>query len=264
MSSSCSGYVVQFSNGRDATTYSVATPTVGYDAASTLIRSSLMNLGHTAEAPLDSEYVAGRLDVERTATKNYHGYAWTLVFSDCADGDLNEGDLVPINVAESSASESLEFDVSELVAGAQSLGNAIYGDMADAQPAVNGAPPSVEGFVRLDFDGSAYSNYIHATSGIEYAKASYRICFNGEYFDDCLPYDASADDIRKALFGQTSGVQRTRYALRNVSVTRHLYIEFRYVSTRAPEAAGDAGVRIDRRGKGVRAASGDEFAHGRP
>ena len=105
--------------------------------------------------------------------------------------------------------------------------------MADAQPAVNGAPPSVEGFVRLDFDGSAYSNYIHATSGIEYAKASYRIGFNGEYFDDCLPYDASADGIRKALFGQTSGVQRTRYALRNVSVTRHLSVTMATDASRA-------------------------------
>ena len=130
-----SGFVVQFSNGRSATTHGVTTAKLNYNAAASRLRSALVNLGHATDAPFDHEYVAGDVRVTRASTNNYHGYAWTVTFADCAPGGLNEGDLVPINVPEASVGDDLEVEVSEVRPGARSGGRAevqvlrIYGDV---------------------------------------------------------------------------------------------------------------------------------------
>ena len=169
-----SGFVVQFSNGRSATTHGVTTAKLNYNAAASRLRSALVNLGHATDAPFDHEYVAGDVRVTRASTNNYHGYAWTVTFADCAPGGLNEGDLVPINIPEASVGDDLEVEVSEVRPGARSGGRAevqvlrIYGDV-DAS--TNETQP-VRGFFRLGFDGSAYSPYVSArATAAELAEA---------------------------------------------------------------------------------------------
>ena len=122
-----SGFVVQFSNGRSATTHGVTTAKLNYNAAASRLRSALVNLGHATDAPFDHEYVAGDVRVTRASTNNYHGYAWTVTFADCAPGGLNEGDLVPINIPEASIGDDLEVEVSEVRPGARSGGRAVPG-----------------------------------------------------------------------------------------------------------------------------------------
>ena len=133
-----------------------------------------VSLGHATDAPFDHEYVAGDVRVTRASTNNYHGYAWTVTFADCAPGGLNEGDLVPINIPEASVGDDLEVEVSEVRPGARSGGRAevqvlrIYGDV-DAS--TNETQP-VRGFFRLGFDGSAYSPYVSArATAAELAEA---------------------------------------------------------------------------------------------
>jgi hypothetical protein len=170
-----SGFVLQFSNGRQSTTHGVTTAKLGYGADASRLRSALVNLGHTMSAPYDHEYVAGDVRVTRSATNNYHGYAWTVTFADCEENGLNQGDLVPLNIPETSISDDLEVEVSEVLPGSRAGGRAevqvlrIYGDI-DSDPTNETQP--VRGFFRLGFDGSAYSPYIsaRATAG-ELAEA---------------------------------------------------------------------------------------------
>ena len=80
----------------------------------------------------------------------------------------------------------------------------------------------------------------------DFARASYRIGFAGEFFEDCLPYDATDAQVRHALarIGKASARAFVRRALANVSVSRH------FSETEAPNAwqyrvsfrgAGDSG-----------------------
>jgi len=165
------GFILQFTGDRETTLYGVSTAKLAYDVTASKVRDALMNLGHTAEVPYDSQYPAGFVEVTRTSTNNFKGYAWTVTFADCGADGANKGDQTMINIPVDSVTSSLEVDVVQLRAGRRPFGSAEEQIVRVFGTPDNGAF-GVLGFFRLGFFGSQYSVYLPAAATAEQVESA--------------------------------------------------------------------------------------------
>lgn len=207
--------------------------------------------GSSVEEVLEAMPNVGDVQISRSAVNeggNNGGHTWTITFLRDAGasgagqfGDCEQRDTVD-NLCNSPGDvpKFSGFDASSLT-----------GDCSDANGydcqkvtllAVEdggGAPPATTEVQIFKVSDPEFVGFgVNETSSFkrwkdgEFAKSSYRIAFNGEFYDACLPYDAEAAEVRDALFriGRASSYGPTRDALKNVSVTRHASV------TEAPNA----------------------------
>ena len=145
----------------------VSTANMPYSVADYNLRYELMNIGQMQGAKYDADgYVIGDVSVARSSIHNQNGYAWTVTFND-VDG-LNQGDqqMLTATFSNDKFDVDAEIDVVELTRGQRSHGNSevqvvrIAGTGKTGNANNTGLP--VNGFFRLGFYGSSYSQYLPA------------------------------------------------------------------------------------------------------
>jgi hypothetical protein len=143
----------------------VSTANMPYDIADYNLRYELMNIGKQQTSSYDSsEYVIGDVSVVRTPIHNNNGYAWTVTFND--DSGLNAGDqqMLTAQFSNDKFDVQSDIDVVELTRGQRAHGNSevqivrITGTGGTDSTNNTGVP--VNGFFRLGFYGSSYSQYL--------------------------------------------------------------------------------------------------------
>ena len=225
---------------------------------------------------------------------NNGGHTWTVTFlrDAGASGEGRFGDCEQRDTVEDRCNSPGDvpkfggFDASELAGDCSTgSGGAAYDcrkvtllDVADKWTAPPGRD-EVQSFAVRDPEyagwGSNASSYHAAkawTDRDDFARASYRIGFAGEFFEDCLPYDATDAQVRHALarIGKASARAFVRRALANVSVSRHFSeteapnawqyrVSFRGAGDVAPPESAD-GLQFNYTAKGS-GANADRFRH---
>lgn len=202
--------------------------------------------GTSMEEILEAMPNIGDVKVERSDVNmggNNGGYTWTITFFRDAGasgagqwGDCEQRDSVenlcnsPGNVPKFSG-----FDDSLLLGGCNSANGYACSRVTflDATDGQSFSPPGtceVQHFYVRDpsYVGFGTNESARASDTVygNDAKKSYLIGFGGEYYESCLPYDATADQVRIALnfLGKISTKPATAMALANVTVTRHISV----------------------------------------
>ena len=199
--------------------------------------------GTSMEEMLENMPNVGDVEVTRSEVNeggNNGGFTWTITFLRDAGasgagqwGDCEQRDTVE-NLCNSPGDvpKFSNFDDSLLLgscnsADGYSCSRITFLDVSDGKFTSPPGTSEVQHYYVRDptYIGFGSNESARATDATneDVAKKSYLIGFGGEYHANCLPYDATADEVRMALraIGRASTNSATSAALANVTVSRH-------------------------------------------